>query len=522
MSQYALRLEHISKSFGSIRANRDVTLSVRPGTIHGIVGENGAGKTTLMRIAYGFYQPDQGRVLVDDAPVALTSPRVALGLGIGMVHQHSLLVDSMTATENLLLAVPRPVLAIRLTAQRLRALADETGLMLDPDERVRDLSVANRQRLEILKALYHGARIVILDEPTAVLTPQEARALFEHLRKFAADGRTIVIITHKLLEVMDVTSQVSVLRAGELVYEAETAQTDEATLARAMVGRTVSLRLERAAPAPASDTPAAETVLQIEGLSAEDDHGIPRVRSVDLSVRAGEIVAIAAVEGNGQRELAEAVSGLRRPSAGRVVLLGHDVTRATPRRRRELGMRSIAEDRLERGVNVTATITENVIAGRHYRPPFARRWLLDLSAARRYASDLIERFAIVASGPDARVGTLSGGNIQKVVVARELADGARLVVAAQPTQGVDVGATEFIRRHLATMRAKGTAILLISSELSEIVDLADRVYVLFGGEVVAEVTGSEIDEERLGLLMMGGRRVAGPLHPPAMQSVTHG
>ena len=503
MTKYALRLEHISKSFGSIRANQDISLSVAPGTIHGIVGENGAGKTTLMRIAYGFYQADEGRVLVDDVPVQLTSPRVALGLGIGMVHQHSLLVNSMTVAENLLLTNPRPVLAIREAAARIRALSAETGLTIDPDDRVRDLSVANRQRVEILKALYHGARILILDEPTAVLTPQEARALFDHLRAFGAEGRTIVIITHKLPEVMDVTSHISVLRGGRIVFEAETATTDEATLARAMVGRSVALRLERALPLAASPV-AAPPVLEVEGLTVEDDHGVSRVRSVDLTVGAGEIAAIAAVEGNGQHQLVEAVTGLRKPVAGHVRLFGEDITRATPRHRRELGMRHIAEDRLGRGVNVSTTIAENVIAGRHYQRPFAGRWLIDLDAARRFAAGLIDRFAIVAKGPDTRVGTLSGGNMQKVVIARELADGARLVVAAQPTQGVDVGATESIRRQLAEMRTQGAAILLVSSDLAEIVDLADRVYVFFGGAVVGEVTGEDIDEERLGLMMMGG------------------
>jgi ABC-type uncharacterized transport system ATPase subunit len=504
MTAYALRVEHISKSFGAIRANEDITLSVIAGTIHGIIGENGAGKTTLMRIAYGFYQADEGRILVDGVPVQLSSPRVALGLGIGMVHQHSLLVGSMTVTENLLLADPRPILATRDAAARIRNLSAETGLAIDPFERVSDLSVANRQRVEILKALYYGARILILDEPTAVLTPQEARALFGHLRAFGAEGRTIIIITHKLPEIMDVTSQVSVLRGGRLVYESETASTNEAALARAMVGRNVSMRLERTG-STATHGGAAPDALRVEGLTVEDEHGISRVRSVDLSVRSGEITAIAAVEGNGQRQLVEAVTGLRTPAAGRVLLFGEDVTRASPRHRRELGMRHIAEDRLGRGVNLSATIAENVIAGRHYRRPFAGRWLIDLNSARQFATVLIDGFAIVARGPDTRVGTLSGGNMQKVVIARELADGARLIVAAQPTQGVDVGATESIRRQLADMRRGGAAILLVSSELAEIVDLADRVYVLFGGAVVGEVIGSEIDEERLGLMMMGGR-----------------
>lgn len=509
MTEYALRLEHIHKSFGSIRANHDVTLAVRPGTIHGVVGENGAGKTTLMRIAYGFYQPDSGRVLVDDALVHLSSPRTALGLGIGMVHQHSLLVDSMTVTQNVLLGDPRPLLATRGAARRIRALGEETGLHLDPDARVRQLSVAERQRLEIVKALYYGARILILDEPTAVLTPQESRALFGHLRGFAAAGRTIVIITHKLPEVMDITSSVSVLRAGELVFESATAVTSQAALARAMVGRSVELRLARtAARNDPGTSEGAPTVLEVEGLSAEDDRGILRLRSVALHVDAGEIVGIAAVEGNGQTQLVETLTGLRRPRTGTVRLCGVDVSRATPRDRRERGMRHITEDRMERGVNVAATIADNLIAGSHYRHPLAGRLLLDSGEARRRARDLIGRFAIAAQGPDTRVGTLSGGNMQKVVVSRETTDAAPLLVAAQPTQGVDVGATESIRRHLLQLRAQGTAILLVSSELAEIVDLSDRVYVLCGGRLVGELTGDAIEEETIGLLMMGGGRTS--------------
>ena len=509
MTDHALRLERISKSFGAIQANRDVTLSIASGTIHGVVGENGAGKTTLMRIAYGFYQPDAGRVLIDDVPVNLTSPRVALALGVGMVHQHSLLVDSMTVTENILLADPRPLLASGQAARRIRRLSEETGLILEPNDRVRDLSVANRQRLEILKALYYGARILILDEPTAVLTPQEARLLFDHLRTFAEQDRTIVIITHKLPEVLAVTTRVSVMRAGELVYEADTAQTDEATLARAMVGRSVNLRLER--PPARTAVGADAAVLSVTGLTVDDDRGVARVRGVDLDVYAGEIVAIAAVEGNGQRQLAEAITGLRGARVGRVTMFGEDITRLSPRQRRQRGMRHVVEDRLERGINPGATLTENVIAGRHHHPPFAGRWLMDLEASRRFAASLIDRFGIAAPGPTTRVGTLSGGNMQKVVIARELSDGAKLVIAAQPTQGVDVGATEFIRNQLVRLRADRAAILLISSELSEIVDLADRVYVMFGGEIVGEVVGDDIEEERLGRLMLGGARL--PLLP---------
>ncbi len=505
--EHALRLEGVSKSFGDIRANEDVTLRVRRGAIHGIVGENGAGKTTLMRIAYGFYQADAGHIFVDDGPVDLTSPRVALGSGIAMVHQHSLLVDSLTVTENILLATDKPILSFAPAQARIREIGERYGLAVDPTRKVGQLSVAAKQRVEILKALYFDARIIILDEPTAVLTPQEARGLFAHLRSFAEQGKTILIITHKLPEVMVVTTEVSVMRGGRLVYEARTAETTEGDIARAMVGRAVALRMhrDRTVEAEAADsTISPETVLEVRGLTVADDRAVPRLRSVDLDVRAGEIVGIAAVEGNGQSELVEAVTGLRRPTEGTIRILGQDVTGSDPRRRRERGLRHIPEDRLQSGVNPTASVRENLICGRHYRPPLAGRWRMRTEQVQRYAAGLMERFAILAPDTSTRVGNLSGGNMQKVVIARELEEGARLIVAAQPTQGVDIGATESIRNELLRMRGEGAAILLVSSELSEIVDLADRVVVLFSGSVAGRLSGREIQEEKLGLLMMGG------------------
>lgn len=505
--EHALRLEGVSKSFGDIRANEDVTLRVRRGAIHGIVGENGAGKTTLMRIAYGFYQADAGHIFVDDGPVDLTSPRVALGSGIAMVHQHSLLVDSLTVTENILLATDEPILSFAPAQARIREIGERYGLAVDPTRKVGQLSVAAKQRVEILKALYFDARIMILDEPTAVLTPQEARGLFAHLRSFAEQGKTILIITHKLPEVMAVTTEVSVMRGGRLVYEARTAETTEGDIARAMVGRAVALRMhrDRTVEAEAADsTISPETVLEVRGLTVADDRAVPRLRSVDLDVRAGEIVGIAAVEGNGQSELVEAVTGLRRPTEGTIRILGQDVTGSDPRRRRERGLRHIPEDRLQSGVNPTASVRENLICGRHYRPPLAGRWRMRTEQVQRYAAGLMERFAILAPDTSTRVGNLSGGNMQKVVIARELEEGARLIVAAQPTQGVDIGATESIRNELLRMRGEGAAILLVSSELSEIVDLADRVVVLFSGSVAGRLSGREIQEEKLGLLMMGG------------------
>ncbi|MDQ3688780.1 MAG: ABC transporter ATP-binding protein [Chloroflexota bacterium] len=506
MSEFAIELEHISKAYGAVQANDDVTLRVRRGTIHGVVGENGAGKTTLMRVAYGFHRPDAGRITVNGTRVQLDSPSDALRAGIGMVHQHSLLVPSMTVLENILLATEQRVLGFAPARQRIRKLGKEYDLAIDPDARVRDLSVASRQRVEILKALYFEAAILILDEPTAVLTPQEARALFVHLEGFARQGKTIIIITHKLPEVMAVTSRVSVMRRGKIILESLTSDTDDEHLAHAMVGRSVALRLVRADETlPAAGT-GAEARLRVVALNVQDDRGVLRVRDVDLEVAAGEIVGVAAVEGNGQSELVEAITGLRNPVSGAVWLDGHDLTTASPRDRRLLGMRHIPEDRLGRGVNGNASIAENLVAGGHHSPPIARRGLLDGAAIDRLATDAISRFSIAAAGPDVMVGTLSGGNMQKVVIARELDGQPRVVVAAQPTQGVDVGATEFIRQQLVHLRDEGAAVLLVSSELTEIMDLSDRVYVLFNGAVAGVVDRGEGNEELLGLMMMG----AGP------------
>lgn len=503
MSAYALELEHISKAFGAIQANDDVTLRVQRGTVHGVVGENGAGKTTLMRIAYGFHHADAGRILVNGSPISLQSPSDALGVGIGMVHQHSLLVESMTVLENILLATSQQVLAFAPARDRIAALARGYDLAINPDARVAGLSVASRQRVEIVKALFFDAQILILDEPTAVLTPQEARTLFAHLRGFTAEGKTVVIITHKLPEVMAVTSRVSVMRAGRVVFEAATSDTSEEALATAMVGRSVALRLMREndeAPPPASARP---PVLAVSKLNVEDDRGVRRLRDVDVVVHAGEIVGIAAVEGNGQSELVETVTGLRRPVSGSVTVHERDITAADSSECRALGVRHIPEDRLHRGVNRSASVADNLIAGRHHLEPISRRGLLNRSAIEQVARDAISRFSIAASGPDVVVGTLSGGNMQKVAIARELDGRPPLVVAAQPTQGVDVGATEFIRQQLLRLRAEGAAVLLVSSELTEIVDLSDRVYVLFNGAVAGVVSRAELSEERLGLMMMG-------------------
>ncbi len=517
MTPYALELEHISKAFGAIQANNDVTLRVKRGTVHGVVGENGAGKTTLMRIAYGFHPADSGHILVKGSPMELNSPSDALRVGIGMVHQHSLLVESMTVVENILLATQQRVLGFGAARERIVSLSRDYDFAVDPDARVASLSVAARQRVEILKALFFDADILILDEPTAVLTPQEARSLFTHLDSFTSEGKTVVIITHKLPEVIAVTSRVSVMRAGRVVLEAATADTNEEALAQAMVGRSVALRLVRQengdVPAEVRETP----VLAISGLHVDDDRGVHRVRGVDLEVHAGEIVGIAAVEGNGQSELVEAVTGLRRPSSGTVTMQGQDITHADPRGCRALGVRHVPEDRLFRGVNRSASVADNLILGRHRAPPVSRHGLLDAEAVDRVAREAISQFAIATSGPNVSVGTLSGGNMQKVVIARELNGQPRLVVAAQPTQGVDVGATEFIRQQLLELRKRGAAVLLVSSELTEIIDLSDRVYVLFNGAVAGVVTRDEMSEERLGLMMMGATASAddasaGPIH----------
>ncbi len=497
---YAVELVGITKGFGSFVANDGIDLAVRTGEIHAIVGENGAGKTTLMNILFGLLQPDAGEIRFGGVATTVDSPAVAIAAGLGMVHQHFKLVPSLTVADNVFLGreIRRFGLIDRAAqAKATRALSERFGLKVDARDRVGLLSVGLEQRIEILKVLARGARVVILDEPTAVLTPQESRELFVTLRGFIAEGLTVLFITHHLEEVMAVSDRVTVLRNGRRVATRETADVDKAELVRLMVGRDVSFdRRPRAAVA-------GPVVLDVQHLWARDERNLPVVRDTTFTVRAGEVVGIAGVAGNGQTELAEVLAGLRQASHGSARLADADLTRLTAGEVRAAGLAHVPADRLARGVDPNAPIAENVLMGRQNRPEFIRGRLIDWRAVRGLARDLIGRFDIRARGPRDVVKRLSGGNIQKVVLAREFTMDARFLLIDQPTRGVDIGAQEAIHDEIMRQREAGRAILLLSVQLDELAALADRILVMFNGRIMGEVPGDRAHDEAVGLMMAG-------------------
>ena len=490
----------IVKRFGGLVANDGVNFSAERGEIHGVMGENGAGKTTLMSILFGLQQPDAGEIRLCDAVVSFRSPIEAIRAGVGMVHQSFKLFDSLTVWENIVYgAEPRrgPFIDRGAARRRVAELSERRRLAVDPDARVGDLSVGVRQRIEILKALYRDARILILDEPTAVLTPPERDALFAVLKSLAADGGTILLVTHKLHEVTAITDRVTVLRDGRTVASLCTADTDADEIVRAMTGRNVSLKVAKRPAQPG------DPVLSADGLTIAASSGGRAVDQVSLTVRGGEIVGVAGVAGNGQSELVEALVGLRKLDAGQVRISGHDVTRADVAARRAVGLAYIPEDRSAVGSAPTASATDNLAMGFHRRAPLAGGPFINPSAFATWARALIRRFAIKIASERVNVGTLSGGNLQKIVVARELAHEAPALIAEQPTRGLDVTATESIHAQIVAERDRGRAILLVSAELSEILALSDRVLVMFEGRVIADLPREEADEHSVGLLMAG-------------------
>jgi general nucleoside transport system ATP-binding protein len=505
VSALGLSVRNVTKRFGRVVANDDISLDIAAGSIHALVGENGAGKTTLMRIVYGLYPPDSGHVELNGEHVRFRSPRDALSFGVGMVHQHSLLVSSLSVAENVMLALrgvgipPR-----RRIVASLRELADASGLHVDPGATVSGLSVGARQRAEILNALFHGARLLILDEPTTVLTPQEVERLFSVLAMLNESGTTIVIVTHKLVEVMAFTKTISVLRGGRLVATVATDKTDEPALIRLMVGRDIPRRAR--SDGVAASAPAASATLSVRDLRIRGTDGVERVRNASFDVHAGEIVAITGVEGNGQAELVDAIVGTRASDGGEIFLAGAAATRWSVARRRGAGLAYVPESRMTEGVSALVSVRDNLVLGRHNQRPFARFGIRDLRASTRAAHELIQDYNIVAPSTESPAATLSGGNLQKVVVAREIAKSPSILVAAQPTQGVDVAAAHMIRSTLLRLRSDGVAVLLVSSDLSEVSDLADRALVLYNGSVFGELARAELSEEALGYLAMGYRQ----------------
>lgn len=501
---YAIEMQAITKRFGALTANKGVTFSVRKGEIHALVGENGAGKTTLMNVLFGLHQPDEGTLAINEQTVTMDSPRTAIALGLGMVHQHFKLVPSLTIAENIFLGMEitrNGLIDRKAQSARVAELSESFGLHVDPDRRVMDLSVGIEQRVEILKVLARGAEIVILDEPTAVLTPQESRDLFRILRAFTEKGMTVVFISHHLSEVMEVSDTVTVLRDGQVVGTKPTRELTEDALVRMMVGRDVNFARRERQPVDG------DTVLKLNEVCARDDRGLPTLRDVSLEVRSGEIVGVVGVDGNGQTELAEVISGLRPVSYGTISLAGTAVENAAPLTIRAAGLSHVPGNRLVRGVDASASIASNILMGRQHTSPWARRGIIRWSYVREQAGKLIRQFDIRASGERALVKTLSGGNMQKVVLAREFSQNTPFLLIDQPTRGVDIGAMEGIHDEIMQQRNSGAAILLISVQLDEILKLADRVLVMFAGRIVGEVDPENTTEDEIGFLMAG--RAAG-------------
>ena len=499
----AIELKAIDKSFGAVHAGRGVSMRIDKGRITGIVGENGAGKSTLMSILYGLYRADAGEILVDGEAMEMDSPHDAIGHGIGMVHQHFMLIDSFTVLENVVLgAEGGALLADGMAAARteLARLGREYGLWVDPDARVAGLSVGEQQRVEILKVLFRGARILILDEPSAVLTPQETDQLFRILATMKERGVTVVLITHKLREIMAVTDKVFVMRQGAIVAERVTRETSAEELAELMVGRKVLTRLHKA-PARGG-----AVMLRAEHLSLIDHRGIRLLDDIGLELRSSEIVGIVGVTGNGQTELLQVLAGIHPPTGGRLEVCGRVIDAAhpgNPAEMRALGVAHVPEDRLRQGMVADFSASETAILGYHGWPPFSHHFLLDNPAVARHCAELMQRFDVRPRTPGLRSASFSGGNQQKLVLAREMAHDPKVLLVGQPTRGVDIGAIEFIHRELVKSRDAGCAVLLVSVELDEILALCDRILVMFGGRIVGEVAAGQASERQLGLMMAG-------------------
>ncbi len=501
-----LELTGVTKSFGTVKANRDITLHVERGEIVALLGENGAGKSTLVKQIFGLISPDSGSIVVKGDQRPIKDPRDAIRRGIGMVHQHFQLVPVMSVADNIVLGnEPGNPFNIDRKAARamVRELSDRYGLGVDPDTAVEDLPVGTQQRVEILKALSRKVDLLILDEPTAVLTPQETDELLNVMKELAAGGTSIVFITHKLREVLAVADRVYALRAGQVVGEVRGAETDAAELARLMVGRSVVLRVEKEPAKPGAD------VLVIADLVVRDDRKLPAVQGLSLTVRAGEIVGVAGVEGNGQRELVEAIAGMRKVESGLILLAdgdwaGTDITRANPREVRAEGVSHIPEDREKHGLVSSYSIADNLVLNCVDEAPFAKAGVRRTKAVDAHATRLTAQYDVRTASIHSTAASLSGGNKQKVVVARELDAKPRLLMAAQPTRGVDVGSIEFIHRQIIAARNEGAAVLLVSAELDEVLALADRVAVLHAGRIVTELDGANADREEIGRLMAGG------------------
>lgn len=496
-----IEMKGISKSFPGIKANDDISLSVKQSEIHVLLGENGAGKSTLMNILYGLYQPDEGQIFVKGNAIQITNPNVAISHGIGMVHQHFMLVQPFTVAENIVLgSEPKKGTSLDLekAIKDVEELSKKYELKVDPRAKISDISVGMQQRVEILKTLYRGADILILDEPTAVLTPQEIEELGVIMKSLVSQGKTIILITHKLKEVMAMSDRVTIIRRGRVIDTLDTEGTNIDELAEKMVGRKVSLMVEK------SEKEASTPVLEVKGLKALDTRGLESVKGVDFQVKGGEILGIAGVDGNGQTQLLQAITGLQKPTAGEVLLNGKEITSLPPKDVIQSGIGHIPEDRHKRGLILNFSLAENSILGNHRDKKFRNRFGLNYAKIREYSRKLIHDFDVRTPNENVAARALSGGNQQKLIIAREVDRDPSLCIAAQPTRGLDVGAIEFVHKRLVELRDSGKAVLLVSLELDEIMSLSDRIAVMYDGKIVAIVDAKEATEKKLGILMAGG------------------
>lgn len=495
-----VELKQITKRFPGIVANDSISLTLRKGEIHALLGENGAGKSTLMNILFGLYQPDEGSIEMDGTPVTIDNPNTAIKYGIGMVHQHFKLVQPFTVTENIILGMePKKGTNIdyKSASAKVAKLSEQYGLQVNPNSRIQDISVGMQQRVEILKTLYRGADILIFDEPTAVLTPQEIVELMAIMRRLVAEGKSIILITHKLKEIMEISDRVTIIRRGKVIDTVETHQTNPNDLAEKMVGRRVSFKIDKDEPQ------IGEPVLTMNHVKLTSKDNVPLLNGIDLTVRAGEIVGIAGVDGNGQTELIEALTGLRKVNSGTITLSGTNITNLSARKIIENGISHIPEDRHKHGLVLDFSIRENMILETYYKRPFSKGVLLEQDVITEHAEKLVKAFDVRTPDIETKARSLSGGNQQKAIIAREIDKNPDLLIAAQPTRGLDVGAIEFVHQQLIKQRDEGKAVLLISFELDEIINVADRIAVIYGGKIIGEVYPKNTNDQELGLMMAG-------------------
>ncbi|MCM3667776.1 ABC transporter ATP-binding protein [Mesobacillus maritimus] len=501
--EYVIEMLNIRKEFSGFVANDNITLQLKQGEIHALLGENGAGKSTLMNVLFGLYQPEEGEIKVKGESVKITDPNVANELGIGMVHQHFMLVDTFTVTENIILGKETTkggFIDIKTAEEEVRKISERYGLAVDPQAKVANISVGMQQRVEILKTLYRGADILIFDEPTAVLTPQEIKELIQIFKTLIKEGKSIILITHKLKEIMEVCDRVTVIRKGKGIGTVNVSETNPTELASLMVGRDVVFKTEKTEANPAHE------VLQVENLNVKDARGVQAIKNLNLSVRAGEIVGIAGVDGNGQTELIEAITGLRKAESGRVKINGKNVLNFSPRKVTETGLGHIPQDRHKHGLVLNYSVGENMVLQTYYQKPYSKSGVMNFKKIYDKARALIQEFDVRTPSEYTPSRALSGGNQQKAIIGREVDRNPDILIAAQPTRGLDVGAIEFIHKRLIEQRDNGKAVLLVSFELDEIMNVSDRIAVIYEGEIVAIVDPKETTEQELGLLMAGSKK----------------